>query len=233
MKRSHLNFGLVIILIIAVSFAGCTTQTTSTKAGNFGQASSGGAGTGAPAGSQPVMKPGTTVNSSDLFGDDTHSTYWVEYRTTNTFGGTVNTGTMKLENSPGEYKGTPAIHFRMTNTHDGLGTVTDTYYDIPRTAVLGETTTWMHNGQIDRTDETSRDQLQKRKVKAEDQTVYTFVGIESVTVPFGTYATAGKYTAPSGTGTDTYWFVPGIPMPVKELYRTSDGEYTKEMVRWG
>lgn len=238
MRIVYPELGLVIILIFAMACAGCSTQMTSIKTGDFGQDSSGGAGTGVPAGSpdgpQPVVQPGITVNASEVFGDHHDATYWVEYRTTNTFGGRVNTGTMKLENAHEDYQGTPAIHFRMTNTHEGGTTVTDTYYDIPMTAVLGETTTWINNGRIDRIEETSQDLLRQRRVKDKDQTVFTFVGFEPVTVPSGTYANAGRYTAPTGDGTSTYWVVPGVPMPVKDLYRTPDGiEYLKEMVRWG
>jgi hypothetical protein len=228
MKKLPLTSSFIIILIVTAGCAGCITRMTSTKSGDFGQVSS--------AGTQSGIQPGTRVNASEIIRIKPDSSYRVEYRTTNTFGGKVNTGTMKLDNAPGDYKGTPAIHFNMTNSHDGVSTITETYYNMPRTAILGETTTWIGiNGHIDRTAETSRDLLEKRQVSAEDPTLYTFEGTEPVTVPLGTYATAAKYTAPRGAnGTVTRWVVPGIPMPVKEWYRSPEGtEYTKEMISWG
>jgi hypothetical protein len=214
------------LLITTAAFSGCSTFQTSVKAGDFGDASSGDTGS--------ALQPGTVVRGTDVLRTDPLATYRVEYRTTNNFGGRENVGTMILENSPGDYRGSPAIHFRMTNNFGSSGTVTDTYYDTKRTVVLGETVTWVHNGVADRTEDVSREELQKRKVSDEDEALFTYAGTETVTVPLGTFPAARKFTVQQEDGTDTFWVVEGIPMPVKDLYRSSAGyEYRKEMVGWG
>ncbi len=70
---------------------------------------------------------------------------------------------------------------------------------------------------------------------------YTFIGNESVTVPAGTYPYAMKYVAyaddaqSSKTATETYWFAPGIPVPVKWIIDEPDEGllFTYELKGWG
>jgi hypothetical protein len=67
------------------------------------------------------------------------------------------------------------------------------------------------------------------------ESTLTFAGIESVTVPAGTYPTASKYTA-SMNGTDiTYWVASGVPVPVKMTMTSSSaqGSSTFELMGWG
>ena len=61
----------------------------------------------------------------------------------------------------------------------------------------------------------------------------TFVGIESVTVPAGTYATASKYTVTSQGQTMNYWTAPGVPGFVKMQTSGSQGGSTMELNGWG
>ncbi len=62
---------------------------------------------------------------------------------------------------------------------------------------------------------------------------YTFVGIEPVSVPAGTYPTASKYSLTSSGQTMYYWTAPGVPGFVKYQMSTSDGLVTTELNGWG
>lgn len=63
---------------------------------------------------------------------------------------------------------------------------------------------------------------------------FTFVGIEPVTVPAGTYATASKYSVTSPeAGTMYYWTAPGVPGFVKYEITTPNGVVDTELNGWG
>ncbi len=61
----------------------------------------------------------------------------------------------------------------------------------------------------------------------------TFVGIESVSVPAGSYPTASKYTRSVNETTFTYWSASGIPVPVKMISNFPSGSITSELMGWG
>jgi hypothetical protein len=77
----------------------------------------------------------------------------------------------------------------------------------------------------------SQTQSNPSEVKSDVQ--FTFVGIEPVTVPAGTYPTASKYTVTSNGQTVTYWTAPGVPGFVKMQYTSSDGSMATELNGWG
>jgi hypothetical protein len=58
-------------------------------------------------------------------------------------------------------------------------------------------------------------------------------GIESVTVPKGTYPTAQKYTITTGDGTVSYWIAPGVPVPVQMTMSASGASMTMQLVDYG
>lgn len=58
---------------------------------------------------------------------------------------------------------------------------------------------------------------------------FTFVGIESVSVPAGTYPTASKYTSQYQGVTSTFWTASGVPGFVKMV----SGDTTMELNGWG
>jgi len=62
---------------------------------------------------------------------------------------------------------------------------------------------------------------------------FTYIGIEPVTVPAGTYPTASKYTVTSQGQTVTYWTASGVPGFVKMLSKTPDGDVIMELNGWG
>ena len=64
-------------------------------------------------------------------------------------------------------------------------------------------------------------------------TPLTFVGIEPVSVPAGSYPAASKYTRSVNETTFTYWSASGIPVPVKMISSFPSGSITSELVGWG
>ncbi len=67
-----------------------------------------------------------------------------------------------------------------------------------------------------------------------DKTVqFTFVGVEPVTVPAGAFTAAMKYTATIQGMTSTYWTAPGVPMFVKMVVKSTEGDITQDLVGWG
>ena len=243
MKRSYLDSGLLIILIIAVAFAGCTTQTTSTKSGDFGQASPGGAGTGtssgAPVGGSFPPK-GSTVNSSEVFSENIK---WVEYRHTDSNNGITTVSDYKIESGPSEFKGQPAYHTKTTITNaDSSVIINDVYWDTSKKDILGGTMTFTANG-VPTTSEIAPFK-QKNGIggtEFENSIPLVFEGVEPVTVPFGTYDKAGKYvkkfTLPNtGEITETNWVVHGVAPPLKytQVIASEKGSYSmNELVAWG
>lgn len=67
------------------------------------------------------------------------------------------------------------------------------------------------------------------KVYTDPTTKYTFVGIEPVSVPAGTYPAASKYTQTHLGSSATLWTAPGVPGFVKIV----SGDATMELNGWG
>lgn len=234
MRFSHVSIAAIVILVIAIAFAGCSssTQSSTGSGGSAAQATSAsGAAQATTTAASSSQQVGSSVSSSSIFGS---SFTWMEYKTTSSYGGTTTTMNIKTERSTGDYKGTPAIHMKMTmTTSSGMTTVSDIYYDTSMKNVLGGTMTTTMNGQTYTTDiPASQLQTMKSSGFTGDYSM-TYAGIEPVTVPAGTYATANKYTA-SREGTDTtYWVATGVPVPVKYTSSSSQGSSTSELVGWG
>ena len=70
---------------------------------------------------------------------------------------------------------------------------------------------------------------------------YTYVGIDTVTVPAGSYPDAMKYVEDANhdqsheTDTATYWFAPGVPVAVKWMIEDQKEGllFTYELKGWG
>jgi hypothetical protein len=226
MKAEYVSIGLVALIIIGVACAGCTTQSTTAQTGDSGQSTQA-ATTAAASASQNV---GSTTSSKSVFGTNYN---WMEYKTTTTTGGKEVTTDTKTERSTGDYKGTQAVHLKMTMTSSGVNSVYDIYYDTGMKSVLGGTMTMTVNGQtITRDVPASQLQSQQGSNFSGDFTL-TYAGIEPVTVPAGTFPAANKYTATVNNIGVTYWSVSGIPVPVKWSSSTSQGSSTAELVGWG
>jgi hypothetical protein len=76
---------------------------------------------------------------------------------------------------------------------------------------------------------TATGQQQKNPSEVSSDVTYTFVGIEPVSVPAGTYPVASKYTSTSQGMTATFWTAPGVPGFVKVV----SGDATIELNGWG
>jgi len=76
-------------------------------------------------------------------------------------------------------------------------------------------------------------QAQTDPSKVSSDVTYTFVGIEPVSVPAGTYPVASKYTSTYKGMTATFWTAPGVPGFVKMVSSSSDGAATMELNGWG
>lgn len=62
---------------------------------------------------------------------------------------------------------------------------------------------------------------------------FTFVGIEPVTVPAGTYPAASKYSVTSEGNTIYYWTAPGVPTFVKYEAAAGNEKVVTELSGWG
>jgi hypothetical protein len=178
-------------------------------------------------------QPGATVSSSEVFGQNF---LWYQYLLTINSNGTSMQADLKTEISSDTYSETPAIHYKNTMVMLGqdMTIITDIYYDTTLDTILGGTMTYIISGQTTTTD-ISPGQLKKsgEGTNFQKETILTYVGIETVSVPAGTFV-ADKYTAPTDDGTGTYWVARGVPVPVK-YYITSlqNGDTTAELEGWG
>ena len=153
----------------------------------------------------------------------------------------------RVERSLDDYKGIAAIHYKITTTLDypewvgdtlihsenGWIIVSDSYYDTLENTFLGGTSSETIKGVKKPLTElpagTSFDREEKPTGEmgitpfGEMNITLTYEGTESVTVTAGTYTDARKYTGKFRDGTPiTFWFVPGIPVPVLYQFPNND-----------
>jgi hypothetical protein len=217
-----------MLVVIAVAIAGCssTSPTTSTTGGTPAATTAAGAPSG---GSAPAA--GSVVSGASLFGNANYK--WFEYKMT----AKDMSSNMKTEVSQDTYKGKAATHTKMTSTMTtpmAATTIIDMYVDASGVSQGGHMK-MISNGQtvMDK-DIPPGDTSQVPKDPNTDKTVqYIFVGVEPITVPAGTYPAAMKYTATIQGMTSTYWTAPGVPMFVKMVVKSTEGDITQELVGWG
>jgi len=206
-----------------------------------------------------------TENPVKIFGGDYH---WVEYRNNNTVTMPPNPRyqweyALKTERSSGSYKGIPAIHYKITSTSDysdwvgdklthtanGRIAVSDRYYDKSTNKFLGGTWAETIKGIV----KPVTDLPVNEQFSREDRPTYemgitpfsemnitlTYEGIETVTVPAGTYSNARKYTGNFHDGTPiTFWVATGVPVPVQYQFPNKymdgvDPFQSYELKGWG
>jgi hypothetical protein len=223
MKIKTLNIVAIMLIMLVVVIAGCTSKSPSSA--NSTSAS------GSSATSSSSQQVGSTVNSSSVFGTNYN---WIQYQVTGNFRGNETQTNTKIERSMGDYKGTQAVHLKITSTSSrGRDMVSDIYYDKDKNSILGGTTTMTFNGQT-RTREIPAIQLSGQGFNNfNEEATLTFEGTESVTVPAGTYPSASKYTKSVNETTVTYWAASGVPVPVKEMTSSPRGSSNMELVGWG
>ena len=170
---------------------------------------------------------------------------------------------LKAERTDENYKGIPAIHFKITSTSDypewvgdklvhtanGRIAVSDTYYNRSTNEFLGGTWTETIKGVSKTADYSAYYARQSRDGKpggdmgitpfGEMNITLTDRGTESVTVPAGTFPNARKYTGNFRDGTPiTFWVVPGVPVPVQYQFPNKymdgvDPFQSYELKAWG
>jgi hypothetical protein len=261
----------IFLIITAVFFAGCTDSAAQAPSVTPPQITSTIAKT---TGTPPITttrQPAITVqvtateNPVRIFTGDYR---WVEYRNNNTVTMPPNPRyqweyALKAERSSSNYKGIPAIRFKITSTSDysewvgdklthtanGRIAVSDTYYNISTNKFLGGT--WSEtlkgivkpatdlpvNGQFSREDRPGG--YLGIEPFGEMNITLTYEGIETVIVPAGTYSNARKYTGKFHDGTPiTFWVAPGVPVPVQYQFPNKymdgvDPFQSYELKGWG
>lgn len=259
MKVSHIGIITIILVITAIVFAGCTSSapSSSTTTPQVTATVTTTTGTSAVTTTPPPVTTGlvkVTESPVKVFNGDYH---WVEYR--NNISVTMPPNPRyqrdmqeRVERSSETYKGTPAVHYKstetsdypewvgdtLTNTKNGHIFVDDSYYDTSTNKFLGETTTEMIKGVLTpAVDSSAYYAVHYREDKpggwmgitpfGEMNISLTYNGTESLTVPAGTYPNTKKYTGKFGDGTPiTFWVAPGIPVPVQYQFPNKylDGE---------
>ena len=199
--------------------------------------------------------PGTRFSRADILG--TPALNWKSYDHTSEMkdlsptGEPVTSGSeSRTEISNEDYQGKPAIHKRSTSVFRITApspspeqtTIDDTYYDEMNT-VLHQHRKVIVNGETNE----DRDIPVETAGTSPDcsgdlwKPTYTYTGIDSVTVPTGTYPYARKFQANvtdlsfSRTATITLWFAPGIPVEVKKVIEDKEkgSLFTLELTGWG
>jgi hypothetical protein len=198
---------------------------------------------------ETITQINTKNSSIKVFNGDYH---WVEYRNNITQTLPPNPRYQwekneRVERSQGDYKGTPAIHYKTTTTLDypewvggklihsenGWIIVTDSYYDTLESTFLGGTSSETIKGVKKPVTEIAGGASFNREEKpsgemgitpfGEMNITLTYEGTNPVTVPSGTYPDARKYTGKFRDGTPiSFWVVPGIPVPVLYQFPNKD-----------
>jgi hypothetical protein len=156
----------------------------------------------------------------------------------------------RTEISNEDYQGKPAIHKRSTSVFritapspsPDQTTIDDTYYDEMNT-VLHQHRKVIVNGETNEDRDIPVDTAGTSPDCSGDlwEPIYTYTGIDSVTVPAGTYPDARKFRANvtdpsfSRTATMTIWFTPGIPVEVKKVIEDKEkgSLFILELTGWG
>lgn len=229
MKISRISIFAIVLVVIAVAIAGCsgTSPTTPPAGGTQTTTSS----AGAVSGGSSAPASGSVVSGASLFGNNNYK--WFEYKMT----AKDMSSNMKTEISQDTYQGKAATHTKMTSAMTApmaTTTITDIYVDASG-ASLGGHIKMISNGQtVMDQDIPPGDSSKTPNDPNTDKTVqYTFIGVEPVSVPAGTYPAAMKYTATIQGMTSTYWTAPGVPLFVKMVLKSTDGDITQELVAWG
>lgn len=228
MKYRYPALIAVLIVLIALAVAGCTSTTTTSPAVSGQPAAS-----GTPA-TSVTATPSSGTSSVTLF--DMGKFSWYTYRM-NAAGQNVD---MKTATTTGSYGGVSAARHLTSTMTMGTGdqamvTVTDTYFDPSTDKLLGGHTKATMGGSVLYDKDIAADDSTYAKSDYAGQSTTAIPvpsGVESVTVPKGTY-TATKYTITNSDGTVNYWLAAGVPMPVKMEVTASGTTAAMELVDYG
>lgn len=192
--------------------------------------------------------PGTLVSKADLFG--TPSVQWEEYQTHIIVDSVQSEGTWRIEFLDHDYSGNPAILENFTYTilitsvdNPVTDTVIDDYYYDPYGNMISAHRRYIREGIFLENREIPPVKLNRGSPGCSGDIFaprYMYLGSELVTVPAGSHPDAMKYIdndddSPSGkvTGAGTYWFAPGVPVPVMRKYEEPGIVQTLKLTGWG
>jgi len=228
MRFTYVSIIAIMFVVIAVAIAGCSSTGPAAPAGGGVPAAT--TTGGAPPGTASAPAAGSVVSGASLFGNANYK--WFEYKMTSK----DMSSNMKTEVSQDTYKGKAATHTKMTSTMTtpmADTTITDMYVDASGVS-LGGHMKMISNGQTVLDEDIPPGDTSKapKDLNADTTVQYTFIGVEPVTVPAGTYPAAMNYTATFQGKTSTYWTAPGVPMFVKMVVKSTDGDITQELVGW-
>ncbi len=235
MKSAYIGIIAVMLVVIAITFMGCTSQTAPISPNVSIPASSGTSSANSPSltASPAFPQVGSIVSSASVFGTNYN---WFEYQTTTAAGSNNITTDMKVERSNGVYQGQSAINYKitMTSSTNNFNMLYDAYYDSSTDSLLGGTMTITTDGQKTTTNIPAGQSIPQTAITSFEKAFpLTFEGTEPVTVPAGSYPAAIKYTRSINETTITYWSVSGIPVPVRVVSSYPSGLFTEELVGWG
>jgi len=173
-----------------------------------------------------------TTTRVKIFNGEYH---WVEYRTNITVSHNPGSRSQteyiaKNERSSELYNGIPAIHEKTTVTGSKFHDTDNLYFEKSTKRFLGGTRAVSKSGvdeplEILPGDEKYCENCYRNWLMItpfeEVNTSLSAEGVESITVPSGTYPDAQKYSGNFSSGIPiTFWVVPGVPVPVQ--YRIPD-----------
>ena len=191
------------------------------------------------------LKPGDQVSSATVTNNNFTCYEYRENTTSQTPEGnivqfvTIN----RNEYSKSEYNGEPAILLKITHNsvNRGWSSVSEYYYDETRTRRLYGIIVTNRENEAPIIEELAAEDIDSGNYGFFGKNVtLTYLGTESVTVTAGTFPDAGKYSYhyPKGNFDVTYWFSPGIPVPVLSrlkptVFAGCEGLESNELIAWG
>lgn len=221
---------LVVVIVAAVSLAGCTNS------GTPGVTATPAAGT--PSGTvSPTTSPGGTLSTLGS-AIDFNKVHWYEYQMN--IPGMNSTSKMKVENGV-TYNGVKANKMTMNSESPmgglNMGSYIEVYSDPATSKTLGGVMRILNNGQV-----ISETQIEPSSsapsntgsdpLAVNSDVKLTKVGIDPVTVPAGVYPAATKYTfSDKDGGSGSVWVDSSVPVPLK--YEGGSGELRMSMVLTG
>jgi hypothetical protein len=198
----------------------------------------------------PPPAPGMLVSKADLFGTPSYT--WKEYKVIMQIGESGRAeGQTRSEISKEDFQGKPAFHQKRLHTST-IGETSqpmdtedteDIWYNEAHT-VLYQHYRSIINGEVQKDEDVPVNTTSSLQDCSGDLWAprYTYIGIDPVTVPAGTFPYARRYTRNisgdsllSDSTTDTYWFASGIPVEVKTVLEDRDKSVliTRELTGWG
>jgi hypothetical protein len=239
MKFSYGSILLVIVIFTAVLVSGCTCS-KSFEIGNTGTPTPGAqTGTATPAASKAPSGGLSTLGSAMDFS----KIKWYEYQTISSTPGEQDTKMNMRMDYNVEYNGQAAekVSMNMETRQDATITnmITEVYSDKSGNSLGGHMKT-LQNGEVvfemdipaSSGSSGSGDSSGSNLIGKNSGAGLTNLGVETVTVPAGTYLCT-KYTYGDAGNMGTVWVAANVPLPVKVQGKSGQSTVNMELVGWG